>query len=1118
MVLDPRYGQLLLHNYVRLAQTSFPSAVQKHAALFQALSSLIEEVTDASGLSFFTQFTRIAYLGSLHKLPGRLLYALHYLRKNRDAWMASGEDHTALLLWTGIDLIQAVYQVRLPADLAMDLPPYTSLTSGQSDIKQRMSLVKGAITLIDRDRNSLHFLPEEGTDEVVALYNVTGQNDQFNESLHLLESFIPLPAGCTLMDVTVDEQGYWIPGGFVLLPDFLLDVSAVAEAAANPHAPWLSYLLRKYLPAGQSRSILLGNVANHFLDELIQHPDLTFRDACADLFKKYPLLFARMSDAELRQFLTDLKPHYLTILKMVKEEFPKWNIHPANTLVEPSFYAVECGLQGRLDLFSQQSGHTTIVELKSGKPFRPNKYGLSDAHYLQTLLYDLLIQTVYPDAKKSTAYILYSSEFEHPLRYAPVIRSQQMEALEVRNQLIGLEFRLCALRDTTPLDSGLFNAIRVEDFPGMYGFLLRDLMEFEGVYRQLDDLEKKYFQGLAGMIAREQRLAKIGRAGREGQEGQAALWQKGNQDKEEAFEILQHLQIEVNESMLEDPMLRLKRTEYTNELANFRTGDIVVLYPAISGKAPERDQLVKCSIASMDETGLWLRLRARQSNSQFFGQYAYWNLEADWLDSSFLGVSRSLFEWASAPASVRKRVLGLEPPAYPSEVDVIPFPDDLTDKQKEVCAQIIRASDIALLWGPPGTGKTSKVLHHVIRHLLENTNERMLVLAYTNRAVDEICEALEAIALKEAREYIRIGSRFGTAPAYQGRLLDALARHCDGRNGLLNILQSTRVVTGTVASIQGKPELFSLMAFDRLIVDEASQILEPSMAGLMARFSKCLLIGDHLQLPAVVVQTEKETLWQDGALCAEGFMNMRESLFERLLRQYSSKGWHWACIQLSQQGRMHQDIMSFPNTHFYGGLLQILPHSGNDSFQTARIPVSDVSPPDFQLPEELATKRVAFLPVEQEPEVLGGRINEDEAGLMVRLVQYFHARYAGSAPTIGVIAPFRAQIAAIRQALLKEGISISGIQIDTVERFQGGARDIILVSLSVKNSHQLGQLISLSSDGVDRKLNVALTRARQHLILAGNPTVLKESELYSAFMKTYGIQVNLDSGDVQHLV
>jgi DNA replication ATP-dependent helicase Dna2 len=331
---------------------------------------------------------------------------------------------------------------------------------------------------------------------------------------------------------------------------------------------------------------------------------------------------------------------------------------------------------------------------------------------------------------------------------------------------------------------------------------------------------------------------------------------------------------------------------------------------------------------------------------------------------------------------------------------------------------------------------------------------------------------------------------------------------------LLSVLRTTRVVTGTIASIQGKPELFSLMAFDRLIVDEASQILEPSMAGLMARFSKCLLIGDHLQLPAVVVQTDQETQWQDEALRAEGFINMRESLFERLLRQYNSKGWHWACIQLNQQGRMHQDIMAFPNAHFYGGFLQILPHNGNGSFQTARIPTSDVSPLDFQLPEELAAQRVAFLPVNQETEVLGGRINEAEAGLMVRLIQYFQANYAGTSPSIGVIAPFRAQIAAIRQALLKEGISLNGIQIDTVERFQGGARDIILVSLSVKNNYQLGQLVSLSSDGVDRKLNVALTRARQHLILAGNPAVLKESELYSAFMKTYGVQISQRSGNV----
>jgi DNA replication ATP-dependent helicase Dna2 len=1103
IVYDPMYGQMLLHNFVKVALASFSDSKEKSSMLFQALQRIIDEITDASGLTFFTPFTRIAYMGSALRLPNRQLFTLHFLRKHRDDGSISEEEKISLLIWAGVDLLKHVYKISLPLDIEEHLPPYKIFSPSDKSQFIKKGMVKGAVTKVDKANFYLDFLPEGGEEEIRVLFNVTGKNDLFNESIALLEDVITLPAGISLLDVEEDEQGQWIPAGFVLVPDYLIDVSSLAEAAAHPHLASLQFLLRKYMPAAQSEAILIGNVANYFLDELIQRPDLSFKEACSRLFKEFPLAFVSMSDAELKRFLEKLKPHFATLYRQINEEFPRLKIERNKALVEPSFYAVELGLQGRLDLFYKSKEQTVIVELKSGKPFRPNKYGLSDAHYFQTLLYDLLIHAVYPEAFRSIAYILYSVDYEHPLRYAPVIRAQQMEALQVRNQLIGIEFQLCALSDITPIDLSIFARIRVQDYPGIYGFALEDLMRFERVFGGLGDLEKKYFQGLAGMIAREQRLAKIGRSGREGQEGQAALWQKGLTEKEEAFEIMQQLRIMVNVSMQEDPMLRMVRTENTNDLANFRTGDIVVLYPHVDGKAPERDQLVKCSIASMDEDGLWLRLRARQSNDQFFDHYPLWNLEPDWLDSSFIGSSRGLYEWASASPEKRQRILGLIPPRELLDVEVLVNADDLTAEQRNVCANIIRSQDIALLWGPPGTGKTSKVLHHVIRYLLEKTAENVLVVAYTNRAVDEICETLTFINHPGAAEYIRIGSRFGTAPEHQHRLLDVLAKESQGRSGLLEIFQKTRLVVGTVASVQGKSELLSLMSFDRLIVDEASQILEPAMAGLLARFEKSLLIGDHLQLPAVMVQPARETMWRDEGVRSIGFENMRDSLFERLLRQYRLNGWDWACLQLSYQGRMHQDIMEFPNHLFYKSALQILPDADFDHFQKAPLPESLVLPQSYGLPQALSLKRVVFIPVSADPDPLSPRTNLGEADLMVDMLRFFRESYGAHRMSFGIITPFRAQIAAIRQAILKANIPLAGIQIDTVERFQGGARDIILVSLCVNNTRQLAQLVSKSTDGVDRKLNVALTRARQHLVLVGNPQVLQNDEVYAAFMEKY---------------
>ena len=107
---------------------------------------------------------------------------------------------------------------------------------------------------------------------------------------------------------------------------------------------------------------------------------------------------------------------------------------------------------------------------------------------------------------------------------------------------------------------------------------------------------------------------------------------------------------------------------------------------------------------------------------------------------------------------------------------------------------------------------------------------------------------------------------------------------------------------------------------------------------------------------------------------------------------------------------------------------------------------------------------------------------------------------------IGIITPFRAQVAMIKNELSKLNISVDLMTVDTVERFQGGARDIIIISLCVNSANQLENLISLSSDGVDRKLNVALTRARQQLILLGDPQILQGDQTYQSLINEYQVK------------
>jgi DNA replication ATP-dependent helicase Dna2 len=436
--------------------------------------------------------------------------------------------------------------------------------------------------------------------------------------------------------------------------------------------------------------------------------------------------------------------------------------------------------------------------------------------------------------------------------------------------------------------------------------------------------------------------------------------------------------------------------------------------------------------------------------------------------------------------------------------------------------KITQSKNYFLLWGPPGTGKTSVLLRDLAAWVLNETSDNLLLLAYTNRAVDEICEALDSIgfirhSLGEGRsnirgQYLRIGGKHSTAERFRDQLLNTKIASAKNRADLRAVLESHRIFVSTVASFGQNEGLLKLKKFQRLIVDEASQILEPQLIGLLTRFEHFTLIGDHRQLPAVTTQQPETTVVQDADLNSIGLNDLRDSYFERLYRRCMQQGWHWAYGQLDRQGRMHTDIMEFPNRHFYGDRLQTLTQE-NGHYQCL--------PLRYNLPLEdalfgkvFAEKRVVFLPAAPEENLPNQKTNRTEAELAVRLVRMFKHLWETNgkpwhpAKTLGIITPWRAQIAQLRESLAAAGLDPDELTIDTVERYQGGAREIIIISTCVNTEYQLASLVNLSGEGVDRKMNVALTRAREHLIMLGNEEILQKDERYRAFIEQYIVSMS----------
>ncbi|MEM9930032.1 MAG: AAA domain-containing protein, partial [Bacteroidota bacterium] len=906
-------------------------------------------------------------------------------------------------------------------------------------------------------------------------------------------------------------EGVYRPAAFVLEPDYLLDVTSVADCFQKSGTLPEKHLLRKFLPVPSSPALMLGNVANYFLDELIQRPDITFQEVFRGVFGLRPLAFCLFDDNQVREVYQKAKGHFLTIKTILSRDFAEQGIEREQVELEPTFLSEYYGLQGRLDVLYRGGKQTKIVELKSGSVYQPNRYMISEPHFMQVLLYDLLIRSTYGHRENIVSYILYSKEQDSPLRPATRVTDKQYEALQLRNQLLATERQMAALQgpDLLQLGQQFFGRLHPKHFPDKLGFTGKDLAEVTLALHKLDPVGKLYFYAFTGFIAREHQLAKVGQHGFQHRNGQASLWLDSFSQKNDEYNLLAPLELVDNKAGEDEPLLSFARTSTSEQLTNFRVGDIAVLYPACQDRFEIlRHQLFKCTIIELTKDRVVVRLRARQLRPDVFSQERQWHIEHDLLDSSFNTMYRSLFAFTRFQESARALWLGQLAPRFEPDKEVHP-PLSLTQEQQRIFTKIIAAKDYFLLWGPPGTGKTSMMLRYLVEYLLDRTDEQLLLLAYTNRAVDEMCHAIESIGDQIKDDYLRIGSRYSTDARYRSQLLREKMTGLNRREDILQLISRHRIVVGTVASVSGRRELFRLKKFDRIIVDEASQILEPLLMGMLPLAKRAVLIGDHRQLPAVVAQSVKDSEVSVSELRDLGLDNLRVSLFERLYHRCRAEGWEWAYGQLSNQGRMHKQVMRFPAHHFYADRLHILPEGIPVRMRQEAPLLFGDGPFAEALDQLLSEERVVFLPTPVDESSSTQKTNRYEAARVAEVLESYLRLTAASQQTLsmGVITPYRAQIAQLRQEVLGRGLALPPelLTIDTVERYQGGARDIIIISLCTNAVQQLASLVSPDREGFDRKLNVALTRARECVVVIGNPEILAENATYAAFMNDYRV-------------
>ena len=443
----------------------------------------------------------------------------------------------------------------------------------------------------------------------------------------------------------------------------------------------------------------------------------------------------------------------------------------------------------------------------------------------------------------------------------------------------------------------------------------------------------------------------------------------------------------------------------------------------------------------------------------------------------------------------------------------------LNKTQEEAVNKVLRAKDVAIVHGPPGTGKTTTLVEAIYETLRRES--QVLVCAQSNMAVDWISEKL----VDRGLNVLRIGNptrvndkmlsftyerRFEAHPDYEllwsirkairelrahrkrgderyHQKLERLKERATELELRINaqLFGEARVIACTLVGSANR--LLEGQKFGTLFIDEAAQALEAACWIPMRRVSRVILAGDHCQLPPTV---------KSFAAMKAG---LGKTLMERIVENHPE-----TVTLLKMQYRMNEEIMRFSSDWFYGNQVESAPEVKYRSILDLDIPMTWVDTSEMRN-EELEMRNEEFLIPHSslfKEEFVGesfGRINRAEAELtLMALEQYFtkigKQRILEERLDVGIISPYRAQVQYLRHLLKKRDFFKpfrSLISVNTVDGFQGQERDIILISLVRANDEgQIGFLRDL------RRMNVAITRARMKLIILGDASTMTRHPFY----------------------
>ena len=1070
--------------------------------------------------------SQVEALCRLHHIAPKDVVAIHKMRRHSNSAAPILPDDIAYDCRALALFVSAVFQEAIPDTLVGKLPTHGRITENIQIANYRY--IRCIVREWDEQTIQVAVINQDSSEELLTVdYMNTAEYVDFSYLRSLLREGMQL----NLLDCTVTRKKV-VPRLIVVEPDYLVDISSIANCFESyGHHPLL-FTVKRMGERPNNKHIVLGNFAGSALDDIINHPtDYTIKDTFRSNFREKALDFATCPDFNAVEFKQAAEQQVANIREIVNELFQSFEREKA--ILEPSFVCERLGLQGRIDLMTTDL--KLLVEQKSGKNIfierqYKNPHGSLhvEKHYVQLLLYYGILQYNFQLNPKDAHIELMYSKYPLPNGLLEVEPLQKLirEAIKFRNQAVATEYWMAenGFHRLLPLLTPQVLNVEKQNDAFYQRYLLPQLTEVLAPLHQLSELERAYFTRMMTFVIKEQLVSKVG-----AQEGvgnsNADLWNMPLAEKKDTGNIYTGLTITDKSCSSSfngyDTITLNVPQQGIDFLPNFRRGDMVYLYAYKKNEEPDvrKSILFKGSLQEIHTSSIVVHLNDGQQNPNLIAGECF-ALEHAGSDIGGTSAIRSLYTFITSDVERRQLLLGQRAPRADKSLVLSrsyhPDYDDIILKAKQ-------ARDYFLLIGPPGTGKTSQALQYLVREQLAekpkvqstkpnnqspmvNGQSSILLLAYTNRAVDEICNMLSEHEL----DYIRIGNEYSCDPKYSDHLLQEVLDENTTLNSIKSTLSEAQIIVATTSTMNSRSALFNIKHFDLVIIDEASQILEPNIVGILTArqeegraIDRFILVGDHKQLPAVVQQQGSlEMEGSDKRLDSIHLSSCANSLFERLILTERAAGRTDFIGTLHKQGRMHPDIADFANRKFYAKeQLECVPLAHQLETELAYNEESEDT-----LDNTLKAHRMIFIPSMPCKQLnISEKVNTDEARIIADLLRrLFRQMNKDFDPqkSVGVIVPYRNQIAMIRKEIERLEIpALEGISIDTVERYQGSQRDVILYSFTIQSRYQLDFLTANTfyeeGQAIDRKLNVAITRARKQLILTGNESTLRQNQLFA---------------------